>query len=188
LAVEQADLNLEPLRHDISLAKERVEQEPTNTELQAMLTRLDQELQAREIELCRLQADRQPGDPTKQLELGIRLLKARQFEAALEAYQRVRNDPKLAWQALVYSGYCYLNQNNWPRAAPLFEEALPLIPADAEATRKEVLFLLACHGAGTATWPKALQYGAELAKLDSSYRGIEEFLTDWRRKALASEA
>jgi Flp pilus assembly protein TadD len=73
------------------------------------------------------------------------LLKAGQFDAALEVFLALRAEPALEWRALVYAAYCHLNAGRWRRARPLFEQALPLIPVDAAATRTAVLELLAAH-------------------------------------------
>src|SRR5207244_11656642 len=112
---------------------------------QTILARLRGEIQGREIELRAKQADRHPQDLNRRLELGVLLLKAGRFEAALEAFQMARSDPRLTWRAVLYSAYCYLNAHQWRRAQPLFEEALSLLPPEADATRKEVLSLLTQH-------------------------------------------
>ena len=142
LNIEQADLNLDSLRHDLAVGEARLSSEADNGELQANVARLRHDLQAREIELLRLRAERFPSDQNGMMELGTQLLRAGQFDAALEVFQKVRESADLRWKALVYSGYCYLNKKQWRRAEPLFKEALPLIPAEAEATRREVQRLL----------------------------------------------
>jgi hypothetical protein len=88
-------------------------------------------------------ADRFPGETIYRFELGVRLLKAGQFDEALAALEAVRHDERWRWRALVYAGYCQLNRRKWPLAAALFAEALPLVPAEEEATRRELLGLLA---------------------------------------------
>jgi tetratricopeptide (TPR) repeat protein len=128
---------------DAGIAEQRLCADPKNKELQTILARLRHEIQAREIEICRQKADLHPGDRSCLLDLGIILLKAGQFEAALEAFQTCRADDHMAWRAILYAAYCHLNMGQWRQAKPLFEEALNLIPAESEATRKEVLQVLA---------------------------------------------
>ena len=142
-AREQADLDT--FRQDAAIAEQKLIQQPENKELQSILARLRHEILAREIEICRQKADLHPGDKGCLLDLGIMLLKAGQFEAALEAFQTCRIDDKLAWRATLYAAYCHLNMGQWRRAKPLFEEALTLMPLEAEPTRKEVLQVLADH-------------------------------------------
>jgi tetratricopeptide (TPR) repeat protein len=134
---------LETLRANAAIAGQRLVVAPDDPELLAIAARLRHELDAREIELCRQKSDRFPEDMQLRLELGVALLKAGQFDAALDAFKAARSNPQMAWKALVYSGYCHLNRGQWRKAKPFFEEALPMIPPEAEATRKEVESLLA---------------------------------------------
>ncbi|HYV37185.1 MAG TPA: tetratricopeptide repeat protein [Gemmataceae bacterium] len=143
LALEQAQMDLTTLREDAAIAEQRLANDPTSQELTALLDRARHEIQCRTIDLCRQRADRYASEKRWRLELGVELLKAGQFDAALEAFAEARSDDKLAWRALVYAGYCHVNRKQMRKAAPFFEEALPLIPPEAEATRKEVEALLA---------------------------------------------
>ena len=134
---------LREFRQDAAIAEQKVAEQPDNTELQTTLAHLRHEIQAQDIDLLRQKVDRNPGDTAAKLEFGIQLLKAGQFDAALEIFLTLRTDPQLGWRAFVYAGYCHLNAGRWRRAKPLFTEALPLIPAGAEATREAVRRLLA---------------------------------------------
>jgi len=142
-APQQAELDT--FRLDASVAEQKLAQEPENKELQTILTRLRHEIQAREIDLCRQKADRYPADKSCHLDLGILLLKAGQFEAALEALEAARAGERVAWRAILYAAYCHLNMRQWHKAEPLFKEALALMPPEADTTRKEVLLLMAQH-------------------------------------------
>jgi tetratricopeptide (TPR) repeat protein len=133
---------LDRFRQDAAKVEQKLAQEPENQELQGILARLRHEIQAREIEQFRQATDRHPADMVLKLEFGILLLKAGQFEAALEAFQAARSDEPLAWRAVYYAAYCHLNLRQWRQAKPLFQEALTLIPPEAAAARQEVLALL----------------------------------------------
>jgi tetratricopeptide (TPR) repeat protein len=142
LLQQQAQTQMETLRRDISVAQERLSGNTTDQELIDILGRLRHELHCREIELCRQRADRFSTNLEWRLELGVLLLKTGQFDAALDEFQAARADEKLVWRALVYAGYCHLNRQQWRKALPLFEQALPMIPEDAAATRDEVIAIL----------------------------------------------
>jgi hypothetical protein len=146
LATELADLETEYLRRDLAITQEKLRIAPQDTWLEELRNRLVQEINTREIGLFQQQADRFPGELKYRLELGIRLLKAGQFDEALAAFETARADERYRWRALVYAGYCQLNRRKWPLAAKLFEEALPLVPASEEATRRELVSLLAAKG------------------------------------------
>jgi tetratricopeptide (TPR) repeat protein len=143
VGVALAHLDIDGFRQDLAIADERSAQAPEDATLAALRQRLRQEINTREIALYQQLADRFPGEANYRFELGARLLKAGQFDEALAAFEAVRGDERLRWRALVYAGYCQLNRRKWPQAAALFEEALPLVPAEEEATRRELLALLA---------------------------------------------
>jgi tetratricopeptide (TPR) repeat protein len=163
---DRQQTELDAFRQDALLTEQKLASEPGNQELQTNLARLRHEIQARQIDICRQNADRHPDDLSCRIELGGLLLKAGQFEAALDALEFVGCHwqlaasaraavpytggkppvaPDLAWRALLYAAYCHLNLNQWRRAEPLFIEALSLMPTEAVATRQEVEALLAQH-------------------------------------------
>jgi Tfp pilus assembly protein PilF len=139
----QDQAELDAFRQDAALAEQKLAADPENKDLPAILSRLRHEVQAREIGLCRQQAEHHPGDLNLRLELGVLLLKAGQFEAAVDTLETARAADPLAWRPTLYAAYCFLNLRQWRQAEPLFKEALALMPVEADATRKEVLLLLA---------------------------------------------
>jgi tetratricopeptide (TPR) repeat protein len=146
LGLALAQLDIEPFRQGLAIAEEKLTREPHNEPLLALRDRLLAEINTREIGLYQQLTDRFPLDMGHRFELGVRLLKAGQFDEALTAFARARADERYRWRALVNAGYCHLNRRQWPLARPLFEEALPLLPPAAEATRRELLALLASNG------------------------------------------
>jgi tetratricopeptide (TPR) repeat protein len=146
LGLALAQLDIEPFRRDLAIAEEKLTAEPHSASLLALRDRLLAEINTREIGLYQQLGDRFPDDMAHRFELGVRLLKAGQFDEALAAFESARADERYRWRALVHAGYCHLNRRKWRQAALLFEEALPLLPAGEEATRRELLALLASHG------------------------------------------
>jgi tetratricopeptide (TPR) repeat protein len=141
LAWALADWGAEYFRRDLATAAARLQELPEEAERRAVYEELVREVQTREIALWQQKADRYPGDLSHRFELGVRLLKVGQFEAALEAFERSTADERLRWRSLVYAAYCHLNRRKPQLARPLLEEALPLIP-EGEPMRPEVVRLL----------------------------------------------
>jgi tetratricopeptide (TPR) repeat protein len=146
IGVALAQLDIEPFRKDLAIAAEKLAGQPQDEALRTLHNRLLQEINTREIGLYQQLAERFPGELGHRFELGVRLLKAGQFDEALAAFEAARADERYRWRALVYGGYCHLNRRQWPLAARWFEEALPLVPPSEEATRRELLALLASRG------------------------------------------
>jgi tetratricopeptide (TPR) repeat protein len=147
LTMPPAGDDLDTFRKDLAITENKLREQPNSADLHQIRMRLVHEIEARELTLLQERADRFPGELQYRFELGVRLLKAGQFEAALSAFEQARTDERWRWRGLVYAAYCHLNRRQWARAKPLLEEALPLIP-EAEMMRKEVQSLLDRDG-----WP-----------------------------------
>jgi tetratricopeptide (TPR) repeat protein len=180
-----AIIEIEPLRIDLQLAARRLE--TTNPddleEIQELISKLKTEIQSREIENLRNQADRQPNDLKGRLDLGIALFEAGRYDPAIVELQVVRKDTRLAWQAFIYLGKCFRKRRNWRLAQRNFADALNALPKQEEKGRKEVLYELATGHAEAGEWTNALEYGNELANHDYSFRDIGTLLDAWQQKA-----
>jgi tetratricopeptide (TPR) repeat protein len=184
LLLEQHDLDIEPVRHNLEVAERKLvsAKGPAAEELRKLRVGLVRELNAREAEVYRLKSDRFPTDTASRLELGIRLLKAGQIDAAIQELQTVRKDGRFLWRALVQLGFCFKARNNWRLAQRNFEEALQQMPPTEEDTRKEVFYQLATGFANAGDLAKALDLGNELANLDFGFRDIGALLDDWQAR------
>ncbi len=190
------DLDLAPVRKNLELAEARLrkvreraknpdrdpgaDDEPmTEAELVTLRAGLVKEVNAREIELYRLKADRTPTDLSQRFELGLRLMKADLHEEAIAELQQARKEERLKWKAGLYLGVCFRKRNNWRLAQRNFEEALAAVPEAEEAGRKELLYQLATGAAEHDDLARAIDLGHELANLDYSFKGISKLLDDW---------
>lgn len=187
LIVELNDLQVEPFRQNLALVQEKLKRQPDAADLKQIRDDLLKEINARELELFRIKVDRFPTDKTSRFELGVRLLRAGQVEEAIKELQVVRTDPRHQWRALLYLGYSFQTRKNWRLAQRNFEEALQHLPANEEATRKELLFELAKGTAAAGDFEKAVEFGMELANLDFGYRDIGRLLDEWQAKQQPSK-
>jgi tetratricopeptide (TPR) repeat protein len=195
LQLELLELDLLPLRKNLELTEKKLKalkenppseeddyDGPSKEELKALKAKLTKEINAREIDIYRTKAERQPADLGVRLELGVRLLKAEKVDEAITELQQVRRDERLKGKAAMYLGVCFRLRNNWRLAQRNFEEALAALPESDEAARKEVLFQLATGAAEHGDWQRALDLGHELANLDFAFRNIGKLLDDWHEK------
>jgi tetratricopeptide (TPR) repeat protein len=181
LAVEVAELDIEPFRKNLALTEERLAAKPRDEELRKIRQQLLREILSRELNVFRLKAERFPTEKSHRLELGIRLMRLGQTDEAIRELQGLRGDARLQPKALLYLGYCFKQRNNWRLAQRNFEEALALLGGD-EALRKEVLFELARGCADNGDLARAIELGYELANLDWGYRDIGKLLEDWQAR------
>ncbi|HEV3116708.1 MAG TPA: tetratricopeptide repeat protein, partial [Gemmataceae bacterium] len=182
IAIELADLDIEPFRRNLVLTEDKLRHDAQDEELRKIRIRLLKEINTRELDLYRLKAERFPTELSHRLELGLRLLRAGQTDAAIVELQTARADPRQRWKALLYLGYCFKSRNNWRLAQRNFEEAMQNLPMGEEATRKELLFQLAHGSADSGDLAKAVDLAYELANLDFAYRDIGKLLDQWQAK------
>ena len=179
LAMELADLDIEPFRLDLAVAEEKLRQKPADQDLLAIRARLTKEVATRELDYFRRKSDRFPTDTSLKFEIGVRLLKTGQVDEAIKELQAVRHDPRQRGKTLVYLGFCFVNRNNWKLAQRNFEEALPHLTPGDENLRKEILLQLAKGHAAAGDVHRAIDLGCELANLDFGFKDIAKLLDEW---------
>jgi tetratricopeptide (TPR) repeat protein len=182
LSLELADIDIEPFRRNLAHAEEKVRAHPNDEEVRKIRVRLLKEINTREMDLYRRKAERFPTEMAHRFELGVRLLRAGQVDEAIRELQAARHDPRHLWRSLLYLGYCFKSRNNWRLAKRNFEEALQNLPANEEATRKEILFQLAQGSADDGDLAGAVDLAHELANLDFTYRDIGQLLDQWQTR------
>jgi tetratricopeptide (TPR) repeat protein len=188
LAVELADLEIEPIRRNLAVAEERLRLQPDDAELRALRGRLRREIAARELELFRQKADRYPTDMAFRFEVGVRLLHLGQTDEAIKELQASRADPRYRWQSLLWLGHCFKTRNSWRLAQRNFEEALRYVPATDTQSRKDILFELATGHAEARDLARAVDVATELANIDFTYRDVGRLLDEWQAKLQQARA
>lgn len=178
--LEHAEAKLRRLKEPKPDAEDDPDEEPLSEgELTVLRAKLLKELNAREIEILRMKADRSPNEVHHRLELGMRLLKADLVEEAISELQQARRDERLKWKAAMYLGVGFKKKNNWRLAQRNFEEALAALPENEETGKKELLYQLASGSAENGDLPRAIDLGHELANLDYGFKGIGKLIDDW---------
>lgn len=196
LQLELLELDITPVRTNLDTTETKIktlkekkqtieddeggDAEPmTADELQKQRAKLVKEVNAREVEIYRMKADRWPTELNHRLELGLRLMKADNYDEAIAELQQVRRDERLKWKACLYLGKCFKKRNNWRLAQRNFEEGLAAVPPGEEGGRKELLYQLASGAAENGDLPRAIDLGHELANLDYAFKDIGKLIDEW---------
>lgn len=180
--LEHTEAKLRQLREKARAADDEDETDEellSEAELAQLRAKLLKEINAREIEIYRVRADRFPNEIGHRLELGVRLLKADLLDEAIAELQQARRDERLKWKAGLYLGLCFRKRNNWRLAQRNFEEALTAVPPEEEAGKKELLYQLATGSAESGDLPRAIDLGHELANMDYGFKGIGKLIDEW---------
>jgi tetratricopeptide (TPR) repeat protein len=182
VAMELADLAVEPFRADLAVTEQKLRARPDDAELRNLRAGLLKEVLQRELDLHRRRAERYPTEMGHRLEMGVRLFRLGQTDEAIRELQMARSDPRQLARAQLYLGYCFKARNNWRLAQRNFEEALKMLSPSESATRKEVLYELARGHADAGSMEQAVELAYELANLDFGYRGIGQLLDEWQAR------
>lgn len=183
LALELLDIDIEPFRHDLAIAEDKLRKQPESVELQRIRAGLVKEINARELDYYRQRSDRFPTDVTARFEMALRLQRGGQVDEAIREFQAIRDDPRYHGKVLYYLGLCFKQRKNWRLAQRNFEEALPHLDGTAELPlRKEALYQLAVGCADAGDLPRAVDLACDLVNLDFSYKNISELLDAWQAK------
>jgi len=182
LAIEFADLEVEPFRKNLEIAEAKLKERPDSEKLRTIRAKLIREISLRELDIVRQKADRFPTDMNFRFQMGVRLLRIGQIDEAIKEMQQARNDPRLHGTALMYLGYCFKERKNWRLAQRNFEEALQHVPPGEEALRKDIMFELAKGYADAGDLARAVEQGYELANLDFTHRDIGKLIDEWQTR------
>lgn len=182
IALELADLDIEPFRQNLLVTEDKLRDTPDDDELRRIRIRLRKEINTRELDFFRQKADRFPTELGLRYEVGVRLVRAGAIDEAIQMLQTSRSDPRFRWQSMLWLGHCFKARNNWRLAQRNFEEALQNLPVGENAARKDLLFLLAQGFADEGDLTRAVDTGHELANLDFTYRDIGRLLDEWQNR------
>ncbi len=181
LSEEMACLAIEPLRRDLAITLDKLSTSPGDVGLQEIRAALEREILTQEADLCRLRADRFPGQPRLRLDLGTCLLRLGQIEEAIRELTLACADEQARWRALGGLGHCWLAWGNTARALRHFEDALACAPP-ADPARLDLLYEAACCHAASGAPERAVERGGELAELAPGHRDILHLLPAWQAR------
>jgi tetratricopeptide (TPR) repeat protein len=169
------DLQLRRVAHHTAQAQQNFDAANT-PEAKTLLDRTKAHQNQVELEVYGARADREPGNPRLQFELGLRFKRAGKVKAAITSLQSARTDPKRKALVLVELGECFQKIEQYKLALTHYEQALEACePGDGE-TRKLALYRAGVLATGLRELDRAERHLAELAGLDFGYRDVSDRL------------
>ena len=128
------------------MAERRLESDPTNG-AEEELEKARRERDKLEQEIFARRCDREPENLANQYELGLRLARRGQAEAALARFEAAVHDPSVAAPAALAWGDCLKDQDEVPQALSKYRRAA----AEAQLPKQQAIRLEVLYKAGRLT-------------------------------------
>ena len=137
------DVELDLLRHNLNLARDKTTEEADNEEALRNVKALNGELIMREIEVFSSRVERYPNDLKMKFDLGTRFVKIKKYAQAIPLFQVCVKDNRLETGALASLGKCFIAEKKGKLAIRQFEKAVESInQIDEPDLYKEIHYYL----------------------------------------------
>lgn len=165
------DVELLVLKSKIETIEGRIA-EGGNGDLKENLARVRGELVSKEIEEYTWRVEEHPTDLNLWFRLGRSLLRGRQFDKAIEAFQHSVKDPRHKVRSLHMLGKCFRHKDLFDLAVKQFENALEAMGADEGGRSHPVVYDLGevCEKMGDRQ--AALTWFSRIYEVDINYKDV----------------
>jgi tetratricopeptide (TPR) repeat protein len=180
------DVQLKRLRQQLDIGLRRQQSEP-GPESDALVARLKEELNNRELEVYRKRCERYPTQLHYKYELGMRLKHAGKFKEAVQVLQEARADPRRKGAVMLAIGECFQKLEQFRLATSSFEQAVQDISDRDLDLKKEALYragrlqLYLAHKNLGGDLDKAEKQLTDLAGMDFGYKDVSSLLDRIRK-------
>jgi tetratricopeptide (TPR) repeat protein len=172
LAEAFADVQMARLQKAIDGLTRRTREHPDDAEAQAKLAHLSAKLNDYELAEYRRRVALHPDEPRLHYELGVRLARVGQHDAAIAEFQQCRSDPELKVQALHQAGLSF-EANGVPKLAERsYQEALKAAEPDDQDTRNALHYRLGRVAEAMGNRETAEEHYHEVAANDYGYLDV----------------
>ncbi|MBM82748.1 MAG: hypothetical protein CMJ78_19475 [Planctomycetaceae bacterium] len=125
------DVELEIFKKDVDKIKDVMAKRPNDEGLKKRFKKKDDELVTREIDVFKKRVERHNNDVRYKFQLAKRYVKKKQYTDAIPLLQQSVRDNRIAAEALVMLGKCFLAEKKGGLAKRQFDKAIPLLdPTD----------------------------------------------------------
>jgi tetratricopeptide (TPR) repeat protein len=145
----------------------------------ATASRLEGELVDLEVEDFRRRVEIHPGDAQLRFQLGKRLMKRKEYDAALSEFQKANADPRVQRDARLAMAQCFQHKGFADLAKREYLRVLDGV-ADVDERAKEVLYNLALIAESEGGVGDARAYYARIYEVDIGYRDVSAKMEQFR--------
>jgi len=145
----------------------------------ALASRLEGELLDLEVEDYRRRVDVHPTDAQLRFQLGKRLMKRKEFDAALAEFQKANADPRVQRDSRLAMAQCFQHKGYADLAKKEYLRVLEGV-ADVDERAKEVLYNLALIAESEGAAGDARAYYARIYEVDIGYRDVAAKMEQFR--------
>jgi tetratricopeptide (TPR) repeat protein len=175
------EIKIRHLARLVRAAKAAADAAPEDFELKNTFDKIHAELAAFELEHFKACIENYPTDPHLKYEYGIRLMRNRQFDAAIPFLQEAQKDPRHRFIAMDNIGTCFFLKGWYIDAVDIFQQALDLYEIKDDAIAKDLRYNLARSLEEQGKTDEALEIYRKLAQLDFSFRDVRQRVDKLRK-------
>ena len=169
------DVQLRRAAHQLAVAEQRCQQEPTD-EAKALAAKFRDQSNQVELEIYATRVDRDPSNVRLRFEWGLRLKRAGKLREAITSLQAARSDPKQKSLVLVELGECFQKIEQYKLALSNYEQAIEACEEPDSETRRLALYRAGVLSTGLRELDRAERHLSDLAGLDYGYRDVADRL------------
>ena len=167
--VEDCDLDL--MRKNVSLAKERAISKPNEEAIKKKFEELKRELRLREMEVLRVRVERHPQNLQIKYQLADCFMAEKKYAEAIPLYQQASQDSRLETKAFYQMGMCFIQEKKYPLARRQFEKAAPKLNAhETKDLFLDVHYWLGRLGEAASDNENAESHYSEVLAVDYGYK------------------
>lgn len=145
----------------------------------AAASQLEGELVDLEVDDFRRRVGIHPTDAALRFQLGKRLMKRKEYDAALSEFQKANADPRVQRDSRLAMAQCFQHKGFGDLAKKEYLRALEGL-GDVDERAKEVLYNLALIAEADGAAPEARSYYARIYEVDIGYRDVSAKMEQFR--------
>jgi len=167
-------IRLRQLRRKIRLANARLKTGPANKQARSELAAAESTFNDVELEHYRLCVGNYPTDVRMKYQLGLCLMKNKQYDEAIPMFQEARKDPHTKVAAMNNMGVCFYMKEWFTDAIDVYKQAIDSYEIKDDGVGKDLRYNLARAYEQQGQTSEALELYRKLAQVDYSFKDVRE--------------
>ncbi len=171
----QEDVQLRRANHQLALAQQRYNQDPSE-EAEQLAHRFRVQTNQLELETFSARAERDPTNLRLKYDLGLRLKRAGKVKEAIQIFQAAKSDSRREVTILVELGECFQHIEQYKLALSHYEQAIAARDEPESEIYRKALYRAGVLATGMQEFDRAERHLSTLAALDFGYRDVADRL------------